>query len=167
MASLLLFAAHHQDNIVVVLIELVVCFILIIVSICMVIQEAGMTNHVNLRRGVPYCPRCNRQVSLRRGYCRSCDYGFRQKAPKRPPEPFMPPGLVPWLKKSWCSSKTGILALIRWLTRSWSLFFRNVVCFGWLSYLPGWVQPLVIGTGLSIPFVAVLAVILRRTLLDP
>lgn len=33
------------------------------------------------KRGVPYCPRCNRQVSYRRDYCRSCNYQFVSYGP--------------------------------------------------------------------------------------
>ena len=37
-------------------------------------QQARL--NVVSKSGVPYCPRCNRQVSLRRGQCRSCGHVY-------------------------------------------------------------------------------------------
>jgi hypothetical protein len=173
MTSLLLFASGVQDDPIVALVTvtLIVCFVFGFFGAMrlfdFIIRDIRATNDVIYQRGVPYCPRCNRQVSLRREYCRSCDYGFRQRAPRGPSEPFLPTGLAPWLDDSWARAQTATLAIIHWFKRFCSWFFRIVVCFGWLRYLPGWVQPLVIGTALSIPVVAILAVILRKTLLDP
>lgn len=45
------------------------------VYICMLIDESKL--HVVFRDGLPFCPRCNRQVSLRRQVCRACGLDLR------------------------------------------------------------------------------------------
>lgn len=50
-------------------------FIIIVVVVAS-IQGASKRHDVVVRNNVPRCPKCNRQVSYRREYRRSCGYKF-------------------------------------------------------------------------------------------
>ena len=51
--------------------------IILVLAIVLIAREATARYHVVTRGGVPYCPRCNRQVSYRREQCRSCGYRIK------------------------------------------------------------------------------------------
>ncbi len=65
--------------------------LLVIVVLFIVFAFRASTARYDLiqRNGLPYCPRCNRQVSLRREFCRACGYRFVTygSSPSEPPEP--------------------------------------------------------------------------------
>lgn len=42
----------------------------------MILGQSNAHYDVTTKRGVPYCPKCNRQVTYRRDYCRCCGYQF-------------------------------------------------------------------------------------------
>jgi len=56
------------------------------------IGSANKAQNAVWRNGLPYCPNCNRQISLKtaRPYCRACGYHLTQ-APQRAAPPPQPP----------------------------------------------------------------------------
>src|SRR5262245_20334820 len=52
--------------------------LIVVMVLFVVFMFRAATARYNLiqRNGLPYCPRCNRQVSLRREFCRACGYRF-------------------------------------------------------------------------------------------
>jgi hypothetical protein len=51
-------------------------FLLVVVLVSVAVGASAKYDVV-IRNGLPYCPRCNRQVTYRRGECRSCGYQFK------------------------------------------------------------------------------------------
>lgn len=81
------FAAKHKSEAeeVASIFLVVIC---VIASIVMLIRESTATYRVVIRNGLPYCPRCNRQVSYRRDVCRACGYALKvYSQPASPPAP--------------------------------------------------------------------------------
>jgi hypothetical protein len=72
-------------------VQLVVGLLTILALIWGLVEASRKQQNVNWRNGLPYCPRCNRQVSLKmsRPYCRSCGYNLVQ-----PPQRVTPPELT-------------------------------------------------------------------------
>jgi hypothetical protein len=72
----ILFAARHHtshDDGAGVILGLIVVVVLFVVF---VMRIATAQYDLIQRNGLPYCPRWNRQVSLRREFCRACGYRF-------------------------------------------------------------------------------------------
>ena len=57
-----------------------ICFTVSMVFIVALIRGPAHYDVV-IKRGAPYCPCCNRQVSYRREHCRSCGYNFVSHGP--------------------------------------------------------------------------------------
>lgn len=57
--------------------------ILILVALIAMMREANATYVVTIKRGLPYCTNCNRQVSYRRDYCRGCGQRFKFYGPPK------------------------------------------------------------------------------------
>lgn len=73
-----------------------VAILSIIVAIMVFIAEMNKAKNAVWRSGLPYCPNCHRQISLKssRPRCRSCDYNLVQSpqrsAPRPAPRPRIP-----------------------------------------------------------------------------
>jgi hypothetical protein len=85
----ILFAARHHashDDGAGAILGLIV---IVVVLVIFAFRAATARYDLIQRDGLPFCPRCNRQVSLRREYCRACGYRFVTygSSPARPPEP--------------------------------------------------------------------------------
>lgn len=54
-------------------------FLAVVVVVGLIAAALRGPAHYDLviKNGLPYCPRCNRQVSYRRNYCRACGYTFK------------------------------------------------------------------------------------------
>ena len=74
MIEYLIFAARRGDD---TAFTAVLVLILLVVAIFALVREASASYHVVTKRGIPYCPKCNRQISYRRDYCRACNYQFK------------------------------------------------------------------------------------------
>ncbi|MDE2506161.1 MAG: hypothetical protein KGM43_03010 [Planctomycetota bacterium] len=66
--------------------------VVILTLVVVAVERAFLTTNLDWMNGLPYCPLCRRQVSLRRRYCRACGYEFvsrdnpfRDKLPPTPP----------------------------------------------------------------------------------
>jgi rRNA maturation endonuclease Nob1 len=77
MSNILILAAKHPDSPEVQLFTLCLVLVALVVA---VIAAINKSQNVNWKNGVPYCPGCNRQVSLKnsQSYCRSCGYNLVQ-----------------------------------------------------------------------------------------
>jgi DNA-directed RNA polymerase subunit M/transcription elongation factor TFIIS len=75
----ILFAAHHGQGP-----EAVLSFVIGVVALIFTIIAAiNKSQNAVWKNGVPYCPKCNRQISLKssRPHCRSCGYNLTQSPP--------------------------------------------------------------------------------------
>jgi predicted RNA-binding Zn-ribbon protein involved in translation (DUF1610 family) len=70
-------------------ITLIGILVLVVVGIIIAIREAGARYDVVEKGSLPYCPRCNRQVTYRRDHCRSCGYQFKTYG-NPSPSPMLP-----------------------------------------------------------------------------
>jgi hypothetical protein len=82
MAIVLIFAAHGEAIGAEFVFGLV--FPLIVAAVSVVVR-AFTHFDVVIRNGWPYCPHCNRQVTYRRKFCRSC--GYKYETFEGPPQP--------------------------------------------------------------------------------
>ena len=46
------------------------------IGIVALVNQSTAHYDVVIKGGVPYCPKCNRQVTYRRDYCRCCGYNY-------------------------------------------------------------------------------------------
>lgn len=74
MAIGMILAAHGQTSGTESVIGLVFLLVLFLVGI---LVQASAHYDVLVKNGLPYCPRCNRQVSYRRENCRACGYKYK------------------------------------------------------------------------------------------
>ena len=74
-----LFASHSSEYATdsFILLPFLILFVVFIVVVAAALPSTKMTTNVNAKNGLPYCPRCNRQVSYRRDNCRACGFVFR------------------------------------------------------------------------------------------
>jgi RNA polymerase subunit RPABC4/transcription elongation factor Spt4 len=70
----MILAAHGQTSGAEFVIGLVVILVVFLVGI---LAQASAHYDVFVKNGLPYCSRCNRQVSYRREYCRACGYKYK------------------------------------------------------------------------------------------
>jgi hypothetical protein len=77
LSDVLIFAAKHQESPELALFLLAVA---IIIGVIAVIGSINKTKYAVWRNGLPYCPRCGIQVSLKasRTHCRSCGHNLTQ-----------------------------------------------------------------------------------------
>jgi len=138
---------------------LFIVVVVVIALISWVIQGPAIYD-LNDKGGAPYCPRCNRQVSLRRQYCRSCGYTFVSYQPRTPspPKPFIDPetkkGFEELLVFSIRACEICVFGFV-WLVLSLRDLVIAFICFRWLKRMPEWAQPIVCGILIPLPFVAV------------
>jgi hypothetical protein len=79
--SVLLAARGGEADPFVFFIGFLFCVVLFIAMLLLAAKEQQARLHVVSKSSVPYCPRCNRQVSLRRGECRSCGHVYISYGP--------------------------------------------------------------------------------------
>jgi hypothetical protein len=70
----MILAARGQTSGAEFVIGLVVILVVFLVGI---LAQASAHYDVLVKNGLPYSPRCNRQVSYRREYCRACGYKYK------------------------------------------------------------------------------------------
>ena len=111
---------------------------------------------LHYKGGAPYCPRCNRQVSLRREYCRCCGYAFVTYRPQshQTTKPLGGQGSVDLFEIERRFIQVIAAKLSKLGSHGFQLF-RVVITLRWVSTLPEWTQPIVWGLIVSIPFIAI------------
>lgn len=108
MLSFILAAKAHGNSP-----EEIVAFValLAIAGLILLIYNANTHVSVVMRNGLPHCPACNRQVSLRRDTCRACGYQIRiygkQAAERKTP------------------ARTASFMMTNWIT-DWEKLHRNL-----------------------------------------
>jgi hypothetical protein len=161
----LLFAkkTHRQDDPIVAIVVLVAFVIFVVFAI---VSATTTSYNVVIKGGTPYCPRCNRQVSYRRGVCRSCGYNFTvvsysSSSPSKPREPFIDPFLKIAARYTIEIITILLLLLLAFARFAW-LKIRLFFTFAWFANLPDWLQPIVVGLGISVPLGVVAILIFKR-----
>jgi hypothetical protein len=63
----------------------------IVALVVAIISAMNKSANADWRNGLPYCPRCHRQISLKssRPYCRSCGYNLVQSPHRPDPKPVL------------------------------------------------------------------------------
>lgn len=148
---------------------LLIAVIVVITLVAGAIRSATTAFDVNYKNGVPYCPRCNRQVSYRRDYCRACGYKLYQPIQREAPAetrplfltPPTPKGPPPAPKPPPPPSVLSERARLRREAREARL--QELEAKGitpgptaWFWLLPDWAQPIVLGVGGSAFFLFVM-----------
>lgn len=120
---------------------------------------------IRYKGGAPYCPRCNRQVSLRREYCRCCGYAFvtyrsqsnHAPQPNQNTDPLPDQQLVD-LSEIAGRFFQGILTKLSKLGINILRILKFILSLQWVSTLPEWAQPIVWGLIVPIPPVIIFLV---------
>lgn len=133
-------------------------FLMVVVAVALISAALGgqATYDVSYKGGAPYCPRCNRQIRVRRGYCRSCGYTFVSYSPKPPnnPEPIGDPIIERLCGIAWrlfAVACLGIIFAVKWAATEICKSCYFVFTFSWVGRLPEWAQPIIWGMIASIP----------------
>jgi hypothetical protein len=74
MTMAMILAARGQASGAEIVIGLV---IILVVALIAIVMGASAHYDVLIKNGLPYCPRCNRQVTYRRDHCRACGYKYK------------------------------------------------------------------------------------------
>jgi hypothetical protein len=140
-------------------------FVLLVALLIAYAVQGETYYDVQLRGGAPYCPRCNRQVSYRRNYCRCCGYVYL-KSVERPPqtpvklEPLQDPLFREIGKKGEDLFYAAGVLVGKCLTAVVT-FACFVFEMEWFRRLPDWLQATIIGLSVGIPL-AIIAFLLFR-----
>jgi len=138
----------------------------LVIWIIAAVQGPAQYN-LHYKGGAPYCPNCNKQVSLRRDYCRSCGYVFLTHHPQshQATKPLASQGPVDLFEME----RRFIQAIVAKLSRLTShgfQIFRFIIRLQWVSTLPEWAQPIVWGLIVPMPLIMIFlvfrAIVLRH-----
>lgn len=159
--------------------ETVIGIIFLVVVILIALIHRALANYdVVVKGGLPYCPRCNRQVSYRRQHCRACGYQFvtygsrpagrtsqGEEGPRvaRRPTAAEEVGAAEWQRREEARAAAERARLQeeqhrREIERSQreSYYRQRGVEPGpwaWFGVLPDWVQAILLGLAISTPVV--------------
>lgn len=157
-------------------IAVVIVGLVIFVVFLLVLIAANRAAHydVVVKGGVPYCPKCNRQVSYRREYCRCCGYKFvsYEAAPEDATRVSEEKAKKAWEQRqqdAWADKQARladeerrVLNHERTRAREERKALRDTYYldrgitpgpFAWFWLLPDWLRAIIVGIGLSIAVV--------------
>ncbi len=72
--SMILLAARSEAN---PAVGAIMAVVFLVVVVALVLRESTAQYHIVRKGSLPYCPRCNRQISMKRDHCRACGYRFK------------------------------------------------------------------------------------------
>jgi hypothetical protein len=138
---------------------------------------------VNIRNGLPYCRNCNRQVSYRRDYCRSCGQNFiyygekvsaqpriptvtasnRQDQLRKEQEEFQEAQRLAEEKKQLRDERRAEEERLRKAQSDNYYLLRGVEPgpFAWFYVLPDWTQATIIGFCIATPIVFIFFLLVK------
>lgn len=151
--------------------ELVLGLFIVLLAMAIVVSVRGEANYdVLTKNGAPYCPRCNRQVSSRRDYCRCCGYQFVTYGPS-PEEARITRADEQRRQREVAEKRSQRKRLAEDSRKAreearklrqieWDKYYlrRGIVPgpLAWYHVLPEWAQPILLGLAFGIPIAGLL-----------
>ncbi len=174
MLSVLIFA-KQGDSADVALAFIFLAATVVISLIAAAIRGPASYNLIVSKNGLPYCPRCNRQVSYRRDYCRACGYTFKtyRSTRARGPTPHQDEAFKRAMRRLAVQVGQAVSGLLVWWT-AWrgarsearDAFYRSRDIepgpLAWYRVLSDWQQAIVLGLAIAAPVVGLILLIAVR-----